>query len=145
MCEIMVYIRPILESDNRRWLGFLSTKTQSAKHNHPMPVESKLGSQLSQDLEIAVKRDPTKTTSEIQLGIGLGFMPMCKSTAAANKETVSHYLGRCRSDYSGAKAQDLIKQFDVFIRNRIDEEDSVASHNLLRNCDAMKRCSPYLR
>ena len=92
----MIYIKPITESDNRRWLGFLSNTEENAVHRHPIPVESKIGSQLYQDLEKTVNRDPSKTVSQISLGLGVGYMPVSKSAAAANKGTLRQQTeGRC--------------------------------------------------
>jgi hypothetical protein len=53
----MVYIKQIKDSDNKRWLGFLSIAESNAEHLHPLPVDSKIRSQFYEDLENTVIRD----------------------------------------------------------------------------------------
>lgn len=144
-CHMMVYIKPIKESDNRRWFGFLSNTESSATHLHPMPVESKIGSQLHQDLEKTVNQDPSKTPSQISLGLGVRYMPVTKSAAAANKGTLRHVIKKLKVDVIEAKAIDLVKNFDRLVKNSIDEKDSAASTVDGMNEQVLDRCTPYLR
>lgn len=141
----MVYIKPIMESDKRRWLGFLSAEESPAKHCHPMPVESKIGSQLFEDLQNTVSRDPSKTASQISLGLGVGYMPVTKSEAAANKGMLRHVINQIKLDINGSKAIDLIKNFDKFIKNNIDERDTAACLTEGLDAEVLDRCTPYLR
>ncbi len=98
----MVYIRPGDLGDNRRWLGFLSKSVDaSAQHTHPQPVPSKLGSKLKGDIQSAVQKDPTKTADDISKGHGLGYNPISDSPAAANRSTLTHFVGKFKVDING--------------------------------------------
>ena len=114
-------------------------------HPHPMSLESKIGSQLYQDLENTVNQDPSKTPSQISLGLGVGYMPVIKSAAAANKGTLRHVINKLKVDDTGAKAIDLVKNFDKLVKNSIDEKDSAACTVEGMNEQVLDRCTSYLR
>ena len=143
----LVYIRPLLDSDKRRWLGLLKTDPSPGKpsHNHLEPIESKLPSVLKDDIRKLVTENPDFTNSDISKGVGLGYSPMMISPAAANKTTLSNFSSRSRNHLSGNSAKVIIEDFNKYVKNGIDENDEERGWDPLIIAGIMNQTTPYLR
>ena len=52
-------------TDNRRWLGLLSSSNGRARHSHNLPIPSKVPVKVKQDICEALRKYPTKTAKEL--------------------------------------------------------------------------------
>jgi hypothetical protein len=110
-----------------------------------MPVASKLGSKLKEDIEKAVRLDPSKTCDDISKGFGLGYSPSSFTIAAANKGTLSHFVNQSKIDLSGKVNRNIISNFDGLVKNKVDEMDTKNAESNDLNNRNLNYCSPYLR
>lgn len=145
VCNFIVYVRPIKEEDKRRWIGFFANGSGQAAHLHPMPCLSKIGSKLKDDIEKALKLDPTKTADDISKGFGIGYNPITFNAASANKSTLSNLVQKFRIDLTGCGAIATIRGFDKLVKLKVDEEDGKHADNEVDNQKILDMCSPYVR
>ncbi len=67
-------------------MGFLKQgeDLSPAKHSHPIPAASKLGSMVDSDVAMAVKNNPNLTAKDIMNGEGMDYNPCAVSLVAAD-------------------------------------------------------------
>ncbi len=85
--SFFIYIHPKDRTDNRRWLGLLSTSNGRAGHCHNLQIPSKVPIKLKQDICEELRKDPTKTAKELQQGDSIGYSPCQFAPAAAHNGT----------------------------------------------------------
>jgi hypothetical protein len=100
---------------------------------------------LKQDIQEAVKQDPTKTVADISKGYGLGYNPASFSPAAANRTTITHIVNKHRIDFAGMGARKIIQDFHQLVKRKVDEKDSENAESVEYDREIVKLCSPYRR
>lgn len=125
----------------------MSTANAAARHNHPMPIESKMDSKLKLDIKKALEVDPSITPIAISNGFGLGYSPIAASNAAGNSKTLSNYIykNKIKHGCTSASGQNLIENFDKYIKNKVDSQDTKACVDEERNALVLEMSSPYSR
>lgn len=125
----------------------MSTANAAAQHNHPMPIESKMDSKLKLDIKKALEVYPSVTPNAISNGFGLGYSPIAASNAAGNSKTLSNYIYKNKIKHGSASAsgQNLIENFDKYIKNKVDSQDTKACVDEERNALVLEMSSPYSR
>ena len=156
LCDgYFVYVYPkehIKNNDNRRWIGFLipGEDKSPAKHSHPIPAGSKVGSYLDEEIGIAVQKNPNLTARDIMNGEGLNFTPSSVSEVANDITTIANVVEKHKIDSpGGAKSKNIIRYFDEQVKNKVDEQDSKMAEldedSRSRDAELLKLCSPYKR
>ena len=146
-CDVyFVYLKPVEESDNRRWLGVMSKipGKEPLCHSHPLPVESKLPQLLKADMQKSLSEDPTHTANDLSKGIGLPYNPVAVSLAAANTVTFSNAVNKLKKQ-CGKAGQNLIMKFQELVQRNIDQRDAQQMEDQELIDEVAKLTSPYLR
>ncbi len=140
-----IYVTPDDKTSNERWLGFMLTVNDAAQHNHPMPIESKIDSKLKLYIKKALEVDPSVTLNAISNGLGLGYSPIAASNSAGNSKTLSNYIYRHKIKHGSglSSGQNLIENFDKYIKNKVDSQDTKACVDEERNALVLEMSSPY--
>ena len=145
----LTYISPVAdENDHRRWIGLFTVLPGSkAVHGHPIPVCSKLGKALEEDIVSGITNNPTLTPSDLHQGKGLtgGYNPTSSSLAAANKGTMENFVRKYRTTLSGAQARAIIEDYPKLIKTKIDERDSKVAQSKEFDDEILRLTNPYLR
>jgi hypothetical protein len=142
-----IYVQPDDQTSKERWLAFMSTANAAARHNHPIPIESKMDSKLKLDIDKALEVDPSVTPHAISNGYGLGYSPITISNAAGNSKTLSNYIykNKIKDGSSSAGGRHLIENFGKYIKNKVDAQDTKACVDEQRNTLVLELSSPYSR
>ncbi len=141
------YICPKNENDKRRWIGVMEKlEDDIPSHNHPQPIESKLNSLLVADVAHALQTNSNYTANELSKGMGLSYNPVAVSLAAANPATFNNAVNRIkRGVTSGNTVQYIVENFDVVVKNKIDERDNEHIEDDDVKNEMKNLCGSYIR
>lgn len=142
-----VVIKPDDLESNERWLGFFSNVQMSARHDHPIPIESKMDSISKDDIKTSLNVDLSITPSKISNGYGIGYSPITVSNAAGNNKTLNNFVYRTKAKdpESACNSRNLLSNFEKYFSNKVDNPDTEKSVDKERNEEVLKLCSPYSR
>lgn len=126
---------------------FFSNVQISARHDHPIPIESKMDSIIKDDIKTSLNVDPSVTPSKISNGYGIGYSPITVSNAAGNNNTLNNFVYRTKAKdpISACNSRNLLSNFEKYVSNKVDNPDMEKSVDKERNEEVLKLCSPYSR
>ena len=125
-----VYVSPTDTNSNERFLGILYQRedTSPAKHSHPIPAASKLGSMVEADMAEAIKNNPNLTAKDLMSGEGMEYNPNSVTLVASDIQALAHVAIKHKVDSpGGGRSRDIIRNFDEVVKKPIDERDSAAA------------------
>lgn len=65
---------------------------------------------------------------DLSKGIGLGYIPISSSPAAANKDAFRQFVTASKTDVNGSSSRHTMKHFNELIKNKVDEADTSKAH-----------------
>lgn len=137
---LFVFIKLDDAESKERWLGFFSNVQINARHDHPIPIESKMDSMIKDDIKTFLTADPSITPSKISNGYGIGYSPITVSNAAGNNNTLNNfvYRSKAKDPESASNSRNLLSNFEKYVSNKVDNPDTEKSVDKERNEEVLK-------
>ena len=146
--ELTYLYPPNPSTDNRRWIGGMlrniheGNRYEDSLHSHPMPGPSRISSYIKDKIQTAATMDETLTATQVQQGIGLGFVPASADFAAAHVGRVRLEMKKARS----AESQGLQSIFEFeAVADSIDANDNSHSGSTQTAREYSQLGRPYMR